>query len=104
MIAQTKIARRIVNALLFAGLVGLDELLSRTEHVGIIAAQSIAIAILMGLISNLVPHSTETQNGRSPNDGLGMILSLSLTESQVDEMIDQADKTNPEQPNTNKSV
>jgi len=89
-------AAEFVFLLLLAVLIGLDELLSRTEHVGMIAAQAIAIAILMGLISNLVPHSTETQTGRSPNDGLGMILSLSLTERQLDEMIEQADKNKPD--------
>jgi len=97
-------AAEFVFLLLLAGLVGLDELLSRTHDIGIIAAQSIAIAILMGLFSNLVPHSTETQTGRSPNDGLGMILSLSLTESQVAEMIDQAENTKPEQHNNHKCV
>jgi peptidase M50-like protein len=97
-------AAEFVFLLLLVGLIGLDELVSRTEHVGMIAAQSIAIAILMGLVSNLVPHSTETQSGRSPNDGLGMILSLSLTESQVDEMVDLADKTKPGQLDPNKSV
>jgi len=71
-----------VLLLLFAVL-GINGLLTRSEEVPIIAAQAVAVAIALGLFSNLVPHSAETQHGRSPNDGLGMIASLTLDKERI---------------------
>lgn len=58
--------------------VGPDVLLRRTEYVPVIAAQSLSVAILMGLIFNLIPHSVTTREGSTANDGLGMFLSFFL--------------------------
>jgi hypothetical protein len=54
-------------------LVGYDRLTLREQAVGLIAAQSVAVAALMGVAFNLVP--LRTKEG-SPTDGLGFILSF----------------------------
>lgn len=70
---------------------GVEELLTRSEQVATIGAQGFSVAIIMGLIINLVPHSAETQNGPSPNDGLGMIQSILLSPAVQEAMVDEWD-------------
>jgi hypothetical protein len=65
---------------------GVDTLLTRTEHVGILAAQALAVAVLVSAFFNLVPHfaqspaasfrRTGTSDDLIPNDGMGIILSF----------------------------
>jgi membrane-associated protease RseP (regulator of RpoE activity) len=62
-------------------LVGPATLLTRTDHIGVIACQSLCLAILVSVIINLVPHSAETQGGLAANDGLGIIRSFLLPEA-----------------------
>jgi len=63
---------------LVAALVGPATLLTRTDHLGVIACQSLCIAILVSVVINLVPHAAETQHGMAANDGLGIIRSFLL--------------------------
>jgi hypothetical protein len=86
----------IIVLLLLVVATGIDTLLTRTESVPIIAAQAAAVAIILGLFSNLIPHAGDTQNGRSPNDGLGMILSLSLNRKQIREWAEEDGDDSPE--------
>jgi membrane-associated protease RseP (regulator of RpoE activity) len=73
--------------LLLAGLLiavlGTDQLLGPTDHIGLIAARSLCICIGISAFSNLVPHTSGADldsitDGRrpSPNDGLGILISL----------------------------
>jgi hypothetical protein len=59
-------------------LVGPETLLTRTTDYGLIAVQSLAIAILIGVVINLVPHTAPSQNGMVANDGLGILRSFML--------------------------
>jgi membrane-associated protease RseP (regulator of RpoE activity) len=68
-------AELLVLALLVA-LVGVDTLLTRSHAVGVIAAQSLSVAILLGTVFNLVPMSAHSDEGEIPNDGMGILLSL----------------------------
>ena len=60
--------------------VGIDTMLSPSTAVSILAAQSLAICVLLSAIINLFPHRSSqltNDNGcRTPNDGLGIVLSL----------------------------
>jgi len=90
-------ASRIQNALVyFAGpgaelliaalvvlLVGPDVVLSGTDHLGVLFAQSVCLVAVLGATLNLIPHHARADlDARSrgerpvPNDGLGIILSL----------------------------
>ena len=56
----------------------LQKLLSHSEEYSIIGWQSLALAATVGGVLNLIPHAVQTSSGRMiPNDGLGIILSLS---------------------------
>jgi membrane-associated protease RseP (regulator of RpoE activity) len=68
-------AELLVVALLVLAF-GLDRFLSRTDNLGLLAAQSVAVAALASAFFNLVPHYAVSQSGRIPNDGLGIILSF----------------------------
>ncbi len=59
---------------------GMQQLFSITDDYSRIALQSFAFAALAGAIINLIPLGIITQNGSTPNDGLGIILSLLSTE------------------------
>jgi hypothetical protein len=61
--------------------VGPGEMLRRSEHPGMLAAQSLAVAILVGAFINLVPHYVTTASGQVANDGMGIICSFLLPDS-----------------------
>src|SRR5262245_21818818 len=66
--------------LLLAGsvaVVGVAPLLQRSESVGIIAAQSLAVTVLASAFFNLVPHYIVSGRGLIPNDGLAIVQSFS---------------------------
>src|SRR5262245_50005367 len=42
---------------------GVDTLLTRTDHIGLLAAQSLAVAILVSVVINLIPHYAPPQPG-----------------------------------------
>ncbi|PID46024.1 MAG: hypothetical protein CSB47_05780 [Proteobacteria bacterium] len=68
--------------LLIMLLLGTDQIFSLHDHYGQIALQSLAFAALVGAVINLIPLGIRTEQGTSPNDGLGIL--LSLTSSQMD--------------------
>ncbi len=78
--------------LLFAGLIGLvvgtRVLLSPSQDVSVIALQSLALAAVMGGVLNLIPHSSFSAEGEIPNDGLGILLSLSAEPHEFRAMLE----------------
>lgn len=88
--------QRLANALIyFAGpgielvlvaalvaVVGYDAMTSRTDHLGVVAAQSFSIAALMGALINLVPH---VGPGGAWSDGMGVVMSPFLTEGHFEQ-------------------
>ena len=67
-------------ALMILALAGPALLLTRTDTIAVIALQSIALAAALGGVLNLIPHSTFSTGSRDdelPNDGLGIVMSLS---------------------------
>jgi membrane-associated protease RseP (regulator of RpoE activity) len=70
-------AQLLLLALIFV-VVGPDMLLSQSDSIGLLAVQSLCVAILASAFFNLVPHMAASQNGMVPNDGLGIIRSFLL--------------------------
>lgn len=68
--------------------VGPSTLTTRSESIAIIAAQSFALAIVVGLVFNLVPHAVMTNHGAIVNDGLGILRSASLPDSHFQELME----------------
>ncbi len=67
--------------------VGPQLLLAKSEHLGLIAWQGLALAIVASAFFNLVPHYAISQNGFIPNDGLGIILSFTKPLSYFEELL-----------------
>jgi hypothetical protein len=66
----------LAGAILWA--IGPQKLLSHSEQYDTITWQSLALAATVGGVLNLIPHAVQTSSGSMiPNDGLGIILSLS---------------------------
>jgi hypothetical protein len=55
--------------------VGPERLFARTDSIPIIAVQSLALLVAIDLFFNLVPLSTDSENGGAYTDGLGMLVS-----------------------------
>ena len=55
---------------------GSDQIFSQNDNYFQIALQSLAFAALVGAVINLIPIGISTADGSAPNDGLGIILSL----------------------------
>jgi Peptidase family M50 len=70
--------------------VGPNALLSRTEHIGMLACQGLAIAIVASVFFNLVPHYAVSQHGMVANDGLGIVLSFFKPDSYYAAMMDRS--------------
>lgn len=68
-------AELLLVALLVLAL-GWDTMTTRTDEVGIIAAQAVAVAALIGAFSNLVPRTFPTERGLSATDGMGILRSF----------------------------
>jgi membrane-associated protease RseP (regulator of RpoE activity) len=69
-----------IELLLAAGILlmfGPGQLFSHSDDVRVIAWQSLAAAATVGGVLNLIPHAVQSSNGFIPNDGLGILLSLS---------------------------
>lgn len=64
----------LVGAIALA--LGPDALLSRSDAIGTIALQAVAIAALIGAATNLVPRRVQTERGESYTDGMGILVSL----------------------------
>ena len=76
-------AELVVLVVIIAAL-GWERLLTRADDIGTIALQTLALVIVVSVMINLVPHTTRSSaSGTSeadaidtPNDGLGILLSL----------------------------
>ena len=78
---------------LLAVAVGPDTLLPPTEDIGVLAAQSLAIAIAVSVAINLVPHPVPRPPGQPGpsmivNDGLGILRSFWMPDAYFAEMLD----------------
>ncbi len=85
-----------IELLVFLGIglfLGMDQLFSQNDNYYQIALQSLAFAALVGAVINLVPIGITTENGSTPNDGLGIILSLTSSQREYKEWL----KENEEQ-------
>ncbi len=71
---------------------GGDVLFASSESLAIIAAQSLCVAALMGVIINLIPHWTTTGGGRSWSDGMGILMSHRLPDSYFEAMMQKPEK------------
>jgi hypothetical protein len=79
-----------IELLLLAILVavlGPQVFLTRSDDIGVLALQALAIAILYGAILNLVPIPFPSQAGSAASDGLGILRSLTLSDGELREMI-----------------
>ena len=68
-----------IELLIFFGLwylIGYGQLTQVSNDYLIIMLQGCAISAVTGAIINLIPHGVVTDKGNSPNDGLGILLSL----------------------------
>lgn len=79
----------LLSLALLALAVGPAALLRRSESVGMIAAQSFAVAVLIGVVINLIPHTAETTHGRAANDGLGALASLAAPRERFERLLDE---------------
>jgi hypothetical protein len=70
-----------------AAVAGPGNLLSASDDMGMLAAQSLCVTILAGAFFNLVPHQVSTPQGPVANDGLGIIRSFLLPESYFAQQI-----------------
>ena len=76
---------------------GTDQLFSHNNNYYQIALQSLAFAALVGAVINLIPLGISTADGSTPNDGLGIILSLTSSKRDYQEWI----KENEEEESAN---
>jgi hypothetical protein len=67
--------------------VGPRTLLTLSPSYPLLAAQSLALAVLVSTFINLVPHSVMSGSGPIANDGLGILSSFFVSESYFAEMI-----------------
>jgi hypothetical protein len=71
---------------------GLDALLTRGDDIGLLLAQSFAVAALAGAIINLIPHGIMMPGGQMvANDGLGILRSFTLSDEHFAARLAQAD-------------
>lgn len=79
-----------IELLVFLGIMlflGTDQMFSQNDNYAQIALQSLGFAALVGAVINLIPLGIRTENGTSPNDGLGIILSLIRSNSDYEEWV-----------------
>ncbi len=67
------------------------DLMRPSPEIPVIAAQSLAVAVLIGLLFNLIPMTVDTETGEAWNDGLGIIQSLRMSEADYAQMLRQED-------------
>ncbi len=71
---------------------GFEQFFTITNEYWRIALQSFAFAALVGAVINLIPMSIVTQDGSTPNDGMGILLCLFASEMDYESWIRDADK------------
>jgi hypothetical protein len=68
----------LLLVLVLLAIVGPERMLTRTDDYWIIAVQSLALAAMVGAVTNLVPLPMMSQNGMVASDGLGIMRSFTL--------------------------
>jgi len=80
-----------IELLVFFGIMlflGTDQMFSQNDNYLQIALQSLGFAALVGAVINLIPLGIRTdKGGMSPNDGLGIILSLFRSKSDYEQWV-----------------
>ncbi len=74
---------------------GFDSFFTISNEYSRIALQSFAFAALAGAIINLIPIGIITQDGSSPNDGMGILLCLFATEMDYETWIRESEDKKP---------
>lgn len=77
----------LLLAVILLVLMGPDRLFSRSDDYGVITCQSLAVACMVHVVLNLIPHAIQTPEGFVPNDGLGIIYSLMQPTSHYSQMV-----------------
>lgn len=77
----------LLLVLLLALVVGFDAMLTRTDAVGVIAAQSVSVAALISVVTNLAPRVIDTERGSSYTDGLGALRALWRPRRELEDMV-----------------
>jgi hypothetical protein len=90
-------AELLVLAALAAAL-GPATLLSKTENLWLLAAQSLAVAVLASAFFNLVPHYAIDANRQVANDGLGIIRSFLRSREDYARLIADPEALSPPAP------
>ena len=68
-----------IELLLFFGIMfamGVENFFSIEDDYGRLALQALAFAAATGAVINLIPMGIETKDGTTPNDGMGIMMSL----------------------------
>jgi len=74
---------------LLATVLGFDTMLTRTDHIGLLAAQSFGVAVLASAVINLMPHYATMPGGQfAASDGLGIIRSFLRSDEDYARQID----------------
>lgn len=68
-------------------MVGFERMTTRSQNLGILACQGLALAVLSSAFMNLVPHYAVSGQGMIPNDGLGILQSFTKPDSHFAQMI-----------------
>ena len=63
-----------------------DTMFARTDHLGILTAQSFALAAMAGALLNLIPMTISSAGQQVPNDGMGIIRALRCKDSDYREL------------------
>jgi hypothetical protein len=87
----------LVLALLALAL-GPAKLLTPTEDLGLLAAQSLAVTVLVSAFVTLVPHYIVDHKRRVANDGLGIIRSFLHTRDDYARLMEDARAFSPPEP------
>ncbi len=83
--------------LIAMGLGGFDALFTFTDDYSRIALQSFAFAALIGAVLNLVPQGVTTQEGYTPNDGMGIFLCLFSNSIDYANWVQESQKANQQE-------
>lgn len=83
-----------IELLLFFGIMfamgGVSEFFRIEDDYGRLALQALAFAALVGAVVNLIPMGVVTKEGTTPNDGMGIILSLFSKDEAYQQWVDEA--------------
>jgi len=77
----------LLAILVVACAIGFDRLLSQSDSIPVIAAQSFCVAGLLGLFFTLWPHDTTSGGGVSWSDGKGILWSWKLPDAYFSKML-----------------